>query len=177
MKTVYKRCPRCELNYIKKGEDYCNVCINEMNSRHDDLSCDIDLELCPICKTNYITDDEIMCANCAAEKHAEGTDSDDIDLNDWNNYINDNEEDEDNEEEENLGPMASINNIDDEYDSGIPNDLDDLALDSDLNFDEIDELAKDEFAQDLQDDDFDDDFDDDDDEFDDDDDFDDDDNL
>lgn len=163
MKTVYKRCPRCELNYIKKGEDYCSVCVNEMNSRHDDLACDIDLELCPICKTNYITEDEIMCASCAAEKEAEGADIDDIDLTEWNDYINDDSIEGDNEEEENLGPMASIGNIDDGYDAGISTDLDDIALDSDLNFSEIDELAKDEFAQDMADEDFDDDFDDDDD--------------
>lgn len=164
MKTVYKRCPRCELNYIKKGEEYCSVCVNEMNSRHDDLACDIDLELCPICKTNYITEDEIMCASCAAEKEAEGADMDDIDLTEWNDYINDDSIEGDNEEEENLGPMASIGNIDDGYDAGISTDLDDIALDSDLNFSEIDELAKDEFAQDMADEDFDDDFDDDDDE-------------
>ncbi len=159
MKIVYKRCPRCELNYIKKGEEFCSVCINEMNSRHDDFACDIDLELCPVCKTNYITEDEIMCASCAAEKEANG-DGVDIDLTEWHDYVNDDEMDSDNEEEENIGPMASIGNIDDGYDAGISTALDDITLDTDLNFDEIDELAKDEFAQDL-DDDFDDDFDDD----------------
>lgn len=159
MKIVYKRCPRCELNYIKKGEEYCSVCINEMNSRHDDFACDIDLELCPVCKTNYITEDEIMCSSCAAEKDANGGNVDDIDLTEWNDYVNDDEVDSDNEEE-NLGPMASIGNIDDGYDAGISNDLDDITLESELNFAEIDELAKDEFAEDL-DDDFNDDFEDD----------------
>ncbi len=162
MKTIYKRCPRCELNYIKKGEDYCNVCVNEMNSRHDDFACDLDLELCPFCKTNYIADDEIMCASCVAEREAEGIDIDDIDLTEWNDYINDDGIESDGDDE-NLGSMASIGEIDDGYDMGMSTDLDDLALDSDLNFSEIDELAKDEFAQDMSDEDFDDDFDDDDD--------------
>ncbi len=177
MKTTYKRCPRCELNYIKKGEDYCSVCINEMNSRNDSLNCDVDLELCPICKTNYITEDEIMCASCAAEKEAEGEDIDDIDISEWNEYINEDGIELDNEEDENLGPMASIGNIDDGYDAGMTNDLDmdDIC---DLNFDEIDDMAKDEFSADLEEDedyedDFEDDFDNDSDE-DDDDDFDDD---
>ena len=129
MKTVYKRCPRCELNYIKKGEEYCSVCINEMNSRNDSLNCDVDLELCPICKTNYITEDEIMCSACAAEKEAEGADIDDIDISEWNEYVNEDGIEVDNEEEENLGPMASMGNIDDGYDAGMTNDLDMDTLD------------------------------------------------
>lgn len=174
MKTVYKRCPRCELNYIKKGEEYCSVCIAEMNSRNDSLNYDIDLELCPICKTNYITEDEIMCASCAAEKEAEGEDIDDIDISEWNEYINEDGIEADTEEEENLGPMASIGSIDDGYDAGLSGDLgiDDIT---DLNFDEIDDLAREEFNADLGDEDFSEDFEEDDD-FDNDDDFDDDDN-
>ncbi len=173
MKNVYKRCPRCELNYIKKGEEYCSVCINEMNSRNDSLNCDVELELCPICKINYINEDEIMCASCAAEREAEGADIDDIDINEWNEYVNEEGIEDDNEEEENLGPMASIGDIDDGYDAGITNDLDmdDIC---DLNFDDIDDLAKEEFDVDINDEEFDDeefddDLEDDDDDFDDDD--------
>lgn len=160
MKVVYKRCPRCELNYIKKGEDYCSVCINEMNSRSDGLNCDLDLELCPVCKSNYITEDEIMCASCAAEKEAEGADIDDIDIAEWNEYINEEGIESDSEEEENLGPMASIGSIDDGYDAGLTDDLDMDDI-PDLNFDEIDDLAREEFNADLADEDFGDDFEDD----------------
>ena len=26
----YKKCPRCELNYIHEDRDYCDVCLAEM---------------------------------------------------------------------------------------------------------------------------------------------------
>ena len=29
-KPVWMLCPRCELNYIKKADQYCNVCKKEM---------------------------------------------------------------------------------------------------------------------------------------------------
>ena len=29
-KNVYIRCPRCELNYIKKKDQYCDICKREM---------------------------------------------------------------------------------------------------------------------------------------------------
>ena len=119
-----------------------------------------------------------MCASCAAEKEAEGADIDDIDISEWNEYINEEGVEPDSDEDENLGPMASMGSIDDGYDAGLTDelDMDDIA---DLNFDDIDELAKDEFGADFEDefDDDDDEFDDDDDEFDDDDDDDDDDDF
>ena len=31
----YKKCPRCELNYILETEDYCPICKAEMNHNHD----------------------------------------------------------------------------------------------------------------------------------------------
>ena len=51
-KNVYIRCPRCELNYIKKSDKYCDVCKKEMKLIKSDES--DDLELCPICKVNFI---------------------------------------------------------------------------------------------------------------------------
>ena len=44
-KPVWILCPRCELNYIKKADQYCNVCKKEMKlikSSEDDIG---DLEL------------------------------------------------------------------------------------------------------------------------------------
>ena len=53
-KPVWMLCPRCELNYIKKADQYCNVCKKEMKlieSSEDDIG---DLELCSICKINFV---------------------------------------------------------------------------------------------------------------------------
>ena len=57
-KPKYIKCPRCELNYIKAGEDLCPVCKSELKlgeALHDDL------EICPIGGINYMTVDQAMC--------------------------------------------------------------------------------------------------------------------
>ena len=68
-KVEYKRCPRCELNFIKKNEKLCSVCQAELSNKDEYI--DDDLELCPICKTNYIQPDEIMCSSCLKEHQTE----------------------------------------------------------------------------------------------------------
>ena len=53
-KPVWILCPRCELNYIKKSDQYCDVCKKEMKlikGGDDDIG---DLELCPICKITFV---------------------------------------------------------------------------------------------------------------------------
>ena len=58
MGKKYIKCPRCELNYILEGEDYCHVCKSEMKHHaegdEDELLDFDDLELCPVCGVNYI---------------------------------------------------------------------------------------------------------------------------
>lgn len=49
---AYKKCPRCELNYIKDTEQYCKVCLVDMGKLAgdhilDDDILDEDLRLCP----------------------------------------------------------------------------------------------------------------------------------
>ena len=169
-KPTYVRCPRCELNYIKKGQKQCSVCTAELNSRKDDFNIDSELEICPICKANYISGDESMCSVCMSERDLSDENLEALSKDEWNEYVNE-DEDELSSEEEELGPMASVTNIEDELlaDIGVDMDLD-LTIDEELTFDEIDELAKDEFDEEFkateeefeeEDDDFDDDFDDD----------------
>ena len=70
-KVEYVRCPRCELNYIEKGQQYCKVCEAELSSKGNREISDEEakeLNLCPICKTNYLMDDEEICSECATEK-------------------------------------------------------------------------------------------------------------
>ena len=62
----YKKCPRCELNYIPENEDYCLVCKSELKLS-DEYS--EDLELCPICGVNTVSVDQAMCDSCA-KKHS-----------------------------------------------------------------------------------------------------------
>lgn len=139
-KPEYKRCPRCELNFIKKSEKLCSVCKAELDSKNSYVS-DLDLELCPVCKTNYIQPGEIMCDACLKEHQNE-----DGELSaDWEQYMNREENDDYVDEDEELGGMASISDENDdilsgEYGSG---DLDDFDDDTDLG-EMPDDLAEDD---------------------------------
>lgn len=156
-KVEYKRCPRCELNFIKKNEKLCSVCQAELSNKDEYI--DDDLELCPICKTNYIQPDEIMCSSCLKEHQTE-----DGEVNtDWTKYIDRDEEDDYESPDEETGEMASVTTLDD-------NDILDGDFDSDMDFDDdIDEDLDLDEDLDYDDDDDDDDEDDDDDDDDDDD--------
>lgn len=161
-KNEYKRCPRCELNYILATDKLCSVCKKEVESAFhggddDDFDLSGDYDICPICKTNYIREDEDVCANCARERDLDRTLHGDSvlfdDLSDQDDYENDKLKDDDE-----FGDMISIAD-EDELTAGM-NDLDmDIPMD-DVDMDDFDD---DEPADDDLDDDFDDDFDDDDD--------------
>lgn len=76
MAKKYIKCPRCELNYILEGEDYCNVCKNEMKhhseSEYDDELLDFDdMDLCPVCGQNYVKEDQPMCDECKKKRNGE----------------------------------------------------------------------------------------------------------
>ena len=74
MPNGYKKCPRCELNYIREDEEYCEVCKAELKKGPQlvfaiDDEDDMDLlELCPICHQNHIKPGQKMCIKCAEEK-------------------------------------------------------------------------------------------------------------
>ncbi len=65
----YKKCPRCELNYILETEDYCPVCKDELKGI---VTNDLELEeeytkICPRCGVNLVSDDAEYCETCRAE--------------------------------------------------------------------------------------------------------------
>ena len=68
------KCPRCDLNYIKEGEEYCDVCKAELKKGPqlvfaiDDEDETEAMDLCPVCHQNYIKPGEKMCAKCAEEQ-------------------------------------------------------------------------------------------------------------
>jgi len=156
-KPEYKRCPRCELNFIKKSEKLCSVCRSEVESK-DDIFDDIDLELCPICKTNYIQADEIMCATCLKEHQSEDGEV----SADWSKYMDTDSDDEYVDENEENGEMASVIDDSDLLDG---DDFDGDDFDDDDMADSLAELDDEDLDDDDLDEDFDDeDFDDDDEE-------------
>ena len=148
-KTVYVRCPRCELNYIEKKDKLCSVCKAELSANKDQFVNDLDLELCPICKTNYIQPDEIMCTTCLKDHQTEDGEI----SSDWEEYINRDEEEIIYDDEE-TGDMASVadlgtDTLDDDLDSGI-------GFDDSITDDGLDELDDDVLGIDLDDEDLDD---------------------
>ena len=88
---AYKKCPRCELNWIKDDEDLCDVCkaelkIGGMSLIEDDEDIlDTEERICPICKINPID-------------YGEGDDIPDDDFDDEED--DDEEEDEEDEEDD-----------------------------------------------------------------------------
>ncbi len=56
-------CPRCELNYITEGEQYCKVCLREM---HGGSSSD-EVELCSICNEAPALPGRDVCLYCLKE--------------------------------------------------------------------------------------------------------------
>lgn len=68
----YKKCPRCEINYILEEEDYCEICKMELKGDKHDYDFDEidedDVDLCPVCHKNYLSDGETICKECAAKE-------------------------------------------------------------------------------------------------------------
>lgn len=96
----YKKCPRCELNYIPATEDYCDVCKHELGKANIQLLDDVDdatmyqENVCPVCKSNFLEDDEKICKKCQAKKNkVKITEEKDVedDENTWRDFIDDNE--------------------------------------------------------------------------------------
>ncbi|MHB1314411.1 MAG: hypothetical protein ACYCX2_02860 [Christensenellales bacterium] len=61
----FVKCPRCELNYIKEDEKYCNVCKREMKG--EDLPEEIP-DICVECNENPAVPGESLCLYCLREK-------------------------------------------------------------------------------------------------------------
>lgn len=63
---LYDRCPRCELNYKKKTDKYCQVCMDEMAHKENDF--DENEFICPLCYKNKIGYDEVICKKCQQKR-------------------------------------------------------------------------------------------------------------
>ena len=69
----YKKCPRCEINYILENEEYCEICRKELRGAKLEeelglLDDDEDIGLCPIYHKNYLNDNETICQACATQQ-------------------------------------------------------------------------------------------------------------
>lgn len=60
-----RKCPRCELNYIKENEKYCAVCLREMNGQDDTPEA---VDMCVECDENSAVPGSDLCVFCLREK-------------------------------------------------------------------------------------------------------------
>ena len=144
MGKKYIKCPRCELNYILEGEDYCEVCKNEMKHHEegdDDELLDFDdMELCPVCGTNYIREGQAMCEDCLAKSKAEGGDEEIIKgVEDDTDSLVSTDADENEDDEEYNSGYSEMYKTDDEDDSILEADSTGIDFAGDDEDDEADE--------------------------------------
>lgn len=134
MAKKYIKCPRCELNYILEGEDFCAVCKSEMkhHAEGDDELLDIeDMELCPVCGQNYIKEGEAMCEDCRNSRNGiDEEESDEPAAKVWR---------ESERDDGGISPVSDIDRDDDDYDAGY-----DSETESDDTFKEDDDLLGDD---------------------------------
>lgn len=64
----FKKCPRCELNYISDAETYCKVCLREMRGEETRE----EVELCTVCNEAPAIPGKDVCLFCWKEMQARG---------------------------------------------------------------------------------------------------------
>ncbi|MEA4870418.1 MAG: hypothetical protein VB062_07250 [Christensenella sp.] len=68
------KCPKCELNYIRDGEDYCEVCKREMKRAQahgrqtEEENEDDEIILCSECGEAPVVRGGELCISCLKEK-------------------------------------------------------------------------------------------------------------
>ncbi len=156
----YVLCPRCELNYIREGEEYCDVCKAELK-KGPQLIFAVDeseeqemLELCPKCHQNYLRPGEEICSKCSKEGIYDEVEA--MEDDSWKEYL-DEEAPEEEEESEEMLSLAKLSEeegdsfFDDEeeedvveyHESAEPDDFDYGNIDE-SDFEEDDEDEEDE---------------------------------
>lgn len=79
----FKKCPRCDVNYIPIEQEYCDICEAEMKGiiLFNDTDEEEEAELCPKCHINYLNEGQKVCDLCAAE--VEKIKPDEADVFEW----------------------------------------------------------------------------------------------
>ena len=90
----YKKCPRCELNWIPVEEELCEVCKAELGKassisliEDDDESSYEEERICPVCKVNYLSDDEDICAECKLKQKTEKAEKSEEEDDSWKEFV------------------------------------------------------------------------------------------
>lgn len=162
----YVKCPRCDLNYILEGEQYCDVCKAELKLGPQLMYADdedkAEEKLCPKCKQVYIFIDEDMCENCRELNSYDDIEPETDDENDekWRDFLDEDEKEEISNSGDKEEDMISLSKIaeeeldefedeeEEEEDEEYPSDDDDDDFDNieinEADFEEEDEDEEDE---------------------------------
>ena len=65
----YKKCPRCQLNYIAEDWNICSVCQNEIDGKKSIFDEESDVLLCPCCHKHELGLDEVVCVHCQRKRY------------------------------------------------------------------------------------------------------------
>ena len=79
----YKKCPRCNLNYIGENEVLCKICLKEVGKSLNDFDKDEEYDICPECGENIIKAGDDMCYQCAIEQMGEDVEEEDLESDAW----------------------------------------------------------------------------------------------
>ncbi|MDL2225576.1 hypothetical protein LJC20_05200 [Eubacteriales bacterium OttesenSCG-928-M02] len=65
-----QKCPRCELNYVRPGNEYCDICIAELKEIREKKRAKEApvVDICPECNENPVVPGQEMCKLCLIEK-------------------------------------------------------------------------------------------------------------
>ena len=92
-----RKCPKCELNYIRDGEEYCNVCMREMKRVISKAKQDEDEEevlICTECGEALAVHGSDLCADCLREQKRQAELENAVDLSEDLDEVQPEEEEE-----------------------------------------------------------------------------------
>lgn len=65
---AFRKCPKCELNYIKDDETFCNVCLREIKRGQREEKPEEEALMCTECGEAPAVHGSELCAECLREQ-------------------------------------------------------------------------------------------------------------
>ncbi|SFQ12664.1 hypothetical protein [Caldicoprobacter faecalis] len=129
---AYKKCPRCNLNYIKDTESLCKVCLEEVGKSLNDTDREEEYDICPECGENIIEPGEEMCYQCAME-HMKEAEEDRIESEGWDDFLLTDEEDLEIFDEDIDNDLSPLEDLEDLAEPEELEPLEDLEIDEEFD--------------------------------------------
>ena len=63
----YKKCPRCDLNYVTEKCEFCTICKAEMSGKNANFDIS-EWDFCPFCEKNRLKNGEEICEKCLEKR-------------------------------------------------------------------------------------------------------------